>query len=93
MFSSAPSRSASACVAEAWAEDVYKRQVYVRSFVDHDGDGHGDLAGLAAKLDHFRTLGVDGLRLMPIYAGPSLDGYAVQSLSLIHICLVQGRRR
>ena|GEM_PF-1558992 len=66
-----------------WWKSAVFYEVYVRSFVDHDGDGHGDLAGLAAKLDHFRTLGVDGLRLMPIYAGPSLDGYAVQSYEAI----------
>ncbi len=52
-------------------------EVYVRSFADSDGDGHGDLRGLISKLDVLVDLGVDGLWLMPIYAGPTEHGYAV----------------
>ena len=33
--------------------------VYVRSFFDSDGDGQGDLAGVLAKLDYIKALGVD----------------------------------
>lgn len=66
-----------------WWKGAVFYELYVRSFFDHDGDGHGDLAGLSQKLDYFGALGVDGLCLMPIYAGPREDGYAVQSYEAI----------
>ena len=33
-------------------------QVYVRSFCDGNGDGQGDFAGLASKLDYIKSLGM-----------------------------------
>jgi maltose alpha-D-glucosyltransferase / alpha-amylase len=56
----------------------YKRAVFyevmVRSYVDSNGDGAGDLAGLISKLDYLQWLGVDGLWLPPFYASPLRDG-------------------
>jgi glycosidase len=52
-------------------------EIYVRSFADSNGDGHGDLRGVIDKLDDIEALGVTALWLMPIFEGPSLHGYAV----------------
>jgi maltose alpha-D-glucosyltransferase/alpha-amylase len=56
----------------------YRRSVFyevmVRSFVDSNGDGTGDLGGLISKLDYLQWLGVDGLWIPPIYTSPLRDG-------------------
>ncbi len=49
-------------------------EVMVRSFVDGNGDGTGDLAGLISKLDYLQWLGVDALWLPPFFQSPLRDG-------------------
>jgi len=62
----------------AWWRGAVLYHVYVRSFFDSDGDGHGDLAGVMAKLDYIQGLGVDGLWLSPIHPSPNRDwGYDI----------------
>ena len=61
-----------------WWENAVIYQVYPRSFQDSDGDGVGDLRGIAARLDHLKWLGVDALWMSPIYPSPMADfGYDV----------------
>jgi alpha-glucosidase len=56
-----------------WRSDVIY-QIYLKSFLDTDGDGLGDFGGVVARLDHLVTLGVDGLWLNPCYPSPQRDG-------------------
>ena len=53
-------------------------QIYPRSFADSDGDGVGDLDGVAARLDYLDMLGVDAIWLNPVTVSPMADhGYDV----------------
>lgn len=61
-----------------WWQRGIVYQVYPRSFMDSNGDGVGDLAGILSRLDYLRELGVDALWLSPIYPSPMKDfGYDV----------------
>jgi alpha-glucosidase len=61
-----------------WWQDAVVYQIYPRSFQDSDGDGVGDLRGIARRLDHLVELGVDAFWLSPIYPSPLADfGYDV----------------
>ncbi len=63
-----------------WWQTGVIYQIYPRSFQDSDGDGVGDLAGIAARLDYLQTLGVDAIWISPIYPSPMADfGYDVAS--------------
>jgi alpha-amylase len=60
-----------------WPRDAVLYHAYVRSFADSNADGNGDLAGMTAKLDYIKDLGVDGILLLPIFqdAYPISGGY------------------
>ena len=51
-------------------------QIYPRSYADSNGDGNGDLAGIAGHLDHLGPdgLGVDAIWLSPFFVTPWRDG-------------------
>ncbi|EWM16203.1 maltose alpha-D-glucosyltransferase [Kutzneria sp. 744] len=57
-----------------WYKSAVFYEVLVRAFADSNGDGTGDLRGLAEKLDYLEWLGVDCLWLPPFYASPLRDG-------------------
>ncbi|PWL20837.1 MAG: alpha-amylase [Candidatus Aquiluna sp. XM-24bin5] len=62
---------------EWWRSGVIY-QVYPRSFLDSNGDGMGDLAGITQGLDALKELGVDAVWLSPFYRSPQKDaGYDV----------------
>nr|HVY12661.1 alpha-amylase family glycosyl hydrolase [Alphaproteobacteria bacterium] len=53
-------------------------QIYPRSFKDANGDGIGDLNGIAEKLPYVKKLGVDAVWLSPFVRSPQKDfGYDV----------------
>ena len=67
---------------DRWWEGAVLYQIYPRSFADANGDGIGDLRGIASHLDHLRgtdaSLGVDAIWLSPIYPSPLADfGYDI----------------
>jgi alpha-glucosidase len=65
-------------MSDAWWRDAVIYQVYPRSFADGDGDGMGDLPGIAERLPHLKELGVDAMWLSPFYPSPQHDaGYDV----------------
>lgn len=68
-----------------WWEGGALYQAYVRSWLDTDADGFGDLAGVRRRLDHLVRLGVDGLWLSPTMPSPDTDwGYDVSDYEGVH---------
>lgn len=69
---------------QEWWKDAVFYQVYPRSFMDGDGDGVGDLAGILSRLDYLEDLGVDAVWLSPIYDSPNDDnGYDIRDYRAI----------
>lgn len=53
-------------------------QIYVKSFMDSNGDGLGDIPGITSRLDYLEKLGVNYLWLTPVFISPMNDnGYDV----------------
>jgi alpha-glucosidase len=64
--------------ASLWWQHGVIYHIYPRSFMDSNGDGIGDLAGITRRLDYLQWLGVDALWLSPIFPSPMADfGYDV----------------
>ena len=59
---------------KGWWKNRIAYQVYPRSFCDANGDGTGDLKGIASKLDYLKELGVGIVWLSPVYRSPMDDG-------------------
>ena len=61
-----------------WWRSGVVYEVYPRSFQDTDGDGVGDLRGVADRLPYLARLGIDAIWLTPFYASPMRDfGYDI----------------
>ena len=68
-----------------WYKDAVIYEVRTRSYFDSNGDGIGDLKGLALKLDYLADLGVTALWLLPHYPSPGRDdGYDIAEYADIH---------
>ncbi len=63
---------------DLWYKNAVIYSVNVATYMDANGDGVGDFAGLTQRLDHLAKLGATCLWLMPFYPSPRLDhGYDV----------------
>ena len=68
-----------------WYKEAVFYEVFVRAFVDSNGDGIGDLAGLTSKLDYLKELGIDVIWMLPIFPSPLRDdGYDISDNRSIH---------
>jgi trehalose synthase len=66
---------------DLWWKSAIVYCLDVETYLDHDGDGIGDFAGLAHRIDYLADLGVTCLWLMPIYPTADRDdGYDVTDL-------------
>ena len=64
--------------ATPWWQHAVIYEIYPRSFQDSNGDGIGDLNGIAQRLDYLESLGVDAIWIAPMYPSPQVDfGYDI----------------
>ncbi|MFP5228889.1 MAG: alpha-amylase family glycosyl hydrolase [Acidobacteriota bacterium] len=67
-----------------WWKNAVLYEIYPRSFQDSNGDGIGDLNGIASRLDYLQALGVNAIWLSPIYPSPQVDfGYDISDYTAI----------
>jgi maltose alpha-D-glucosyltransferase/alpha-amylase len=65
-------------IADLWYKNAIIYCLDVETYMDGNGDGVGDFAGLTDKLDYLAGLGVTCLWLQPFYPSPNRDnGYDV----------------
>ena len=70
---------------ENWFKDAIIYEAPVKSFMDANGDGIGDFAGMIDRLDYIRDLGVTCIWLLPMYPSPLHDdGYDISEFNDIH---------
>lgn len=63
---------------QLWWQKGIIYEVYIRSFIDSNGDGVGDLKGVTEKLDYLKDLGINCIWVTPFYESPMKDfGYDV----------------
>lgn len=75
-----------------WWNDVVFYEIFVRSFMDSNGDGIGDFQGIISKLDYLNDgdpntttdLGIGGIWLMPIMPSPSYHGYDITDYKAVN---------
>src|SRR6201984_3011806 len=68
----------------SWWRGAVIYQIYPRSFLDTNGDGIGDLKGIAERLDYVAGLGVDAIWVSPFFKSPMADfGYDIADFCAI----------
>jgi len=61
-------------ITDLWYKNAVLYCLSVRTFMDANGDGIGDFAGLERRLDYLQGLGVTAVWLMPFQPSPKRDG-------------------
>src|SRR5579859_8251864 len=70
--------------AAPWWKHAVIYEIYPRSFQDSNGDGIGDINGIASRLDYLKDLGVDAIWITPMYPSPGVDyGYDIADYTAI----------
>ena len=70
---------------DLWYKNAIVYCLDVEKYLDANGDGIGDFAGLTRKLDYLAGLGVTCLWLQPFYPSPNKDnGYDVADYYNVH---------
>lgn len=71
--------------ARQWWKEATIYQIYPSSFIDSNGDGMGDIAGIITKIPYIASLGVDCIWLSPHYMSPQEDmGYDISDYENIY---------
>jgi maltose alpha-D-glucosyltransferase / alpha-amylase len=72
-------------IADLWYKNAVVYCLDVEKYLDANGDGVGDFAGLTRRLDYLAGLGVTCLWLQPFYPSPNKDnGYDVTDYYGVH---------
>jgi alpha-glucosidase len=67
-----------------WWKHAVIYEIYPRSFQDSNGDGIGDLNGIAQRLDYLQNLGIDAIWIAPMYPSPQIDfGYDISDYEAV----------
>ncbi len=70
---------------DLWYKNAIVYCLDVETFMDGNGDGVGDFAGLTHRLDHIAALGATCVWLLPFYESPNRDnGYDVSNYYAVH---------
>ncbi len=80
-FAQSPSAPATQ---DLWWKHAVIYEIYPRSFQDSNGDGLGDIKGIAQRLDYLQALGVEAIWITPMYPSPQIDfGYDIADYEAI----------
>src|SRR3546814_17300899 len=70
---------------ETWWREGVVYQIYPRSFLDSDGAGVGDLAGITDRVGYLSWLGADAISRSPVYPSPlATFGYDIHAPAPTH---------
>lgn len=63
---------------DVWWKTATIYQIWPHSFLDTNGNGHGDLRGIITKVPYLESLGVGAIWVSPMYTSPMVDmGYDI----------------
>ncbi len=70
--------------ADTWWKHAVIYEIYPRSYQDSNGDGIGDLNGIAQRLPYLQNLGIDAIWIAPMYPSPQVDfGYDISNYEAV----------